>query len=65
MAKEKRLSLSETAGILKLTRQRVHQLYEAGRIPAEQIGNQIVFLESAVHKFKKEKRPPGRPPNVE
>ena len=62
MAKNKLLSLTEVAEMLNLSRQRVHQLFEEGRIEAQWVGLMLVFAESDVKEFKKAKRPPGRPP---
>jgi excisionase family DNA binding protein len=56
------ISTNEAAEKLGITRQRVLQLIEAGRLPATKFAN--VYMIRAVDLKKVEDRPQGRPPKV-
>lgn len=59
---DKILTIPVAAKILKISRQRLHQLVLDGRIPAEDAGGVWILREQDVREFKKQKRPTGRPP---
>jgi excisionase family DNA binding protein len=42
------LSVTEAAGVLGVSRQRVLQLVEAGTLPAQKVGNAVVLFRAAV-----------------
>ena len=44
----KYLTVPQLAKILGLTRQRVHQLVQAGKIPAEKVGNTYIIVEQEI-----------------
>jgi len=56
---EEYLSVSETAEILGISRQRVLQLIEAGRLEARKVGNSYIIARLALRAV--EGRKPGRP----
>ncbi len=61
MSKEiKLLSVIEAAAKLGVSRWRVNQFINEGRIPAQKIGRSYVIKESDLHLV--EDRPTGRPP---
>ncbi len=56
------LSVKQAAGILGVNRQRVQQLIESERLPAEKVGSYYVIKESDLE-FVRERKT-GRPPKV-
>jgi excisionase family DNA binding protein len=56
---EEYISVSEAAEILGISRQRVLQLIEAGRLEARKVGNSYIIARSALQTV--EDRKPGRP----
>lgn len=63
MSKEtKLLSVIEAAEKLGVSRIRVNQLIDNGRLPAQKIGRSYVILESDLQLVKD--RPTGRPPKA-
>ena len=56
---EEYISVSEAAEILSISRQRVLQLIEAGRLKARKVGNTYIIARSALQAV--EDRKPGRP----
>ena len=56
---EEYLSVSEAADELSITRQRVLQLIDAGRLEARRVGNSYIILKSALDSVRDRK--PGRP----
>lgn len=57
----KLLSVKEVADVLQVSKRRVHQLIEEGRLPATKVG--IQFVVKAVDVKKLKINPPGRPKN--
>lgn len=57
------LSVLEAAEKLGVSRWRVNQLINAGRLPAQKIGRSFIIRESDLELVRK--RPPGRPPKNE
>ena len=57
----KLLSVREAAEALGVNRQRVQQLIESKRLPAEKVGSYYVIRESDLKLVRNRK--PGRPPN--
>jgi excisionase family DNA binding protein len=57
---EKLLSVSEAAEKLKISRWRINQLINNGRLPAQKVGRAYVVKESDLELVKD--RRPGRPP---
>lgn len=55
----KLLSTRETAALLGLSRQRVQELAQAGRLPSLLVGNSRVFRPEDVARFRRQ--PTGRP----
>ena len=53
------LSVTEAAGDLGITRQRVLQLIEDGRLDAQKVGNSYIIKKSALNEVRERK--PGRP----
>jgi len=51
------LSVTEVAARLGVSRQRVHQLVEAGRIPATRVGHSILLARSDVAAYETARRP--------
>ena len=49
----KYLSMTQAAELLGVSRQRVHQMVQEGKLKCEKIGNQLVFKERDVLKLKK------------
>lgn len=60
--KEKLLSVKEVATVLGVNRQRVQQLIEAERLPAQKVGTYYVIRESDVELVRERKT--GRPAKV-
>jgi excisionase family DNA binding protein len=61
-ADEEFVSVSEAADDLSITRQRVLQLIDAGRLQARRVGNSYIILKSALDTVRD--RTPGRPPKA-
>jgi excisionase family DNA binding protein len=59
---EEYFSVSEAADDLGITRQRVLQLIDAGRLEARRVGNSYIILKSALDSVRG--RRPGRPPKA-
>lgn len=59
---EEYLSVSEVAQALEITRQRVLQLIDAGRLEARKIGNSYIIAKTSLQAL--EDRKPGRPPKA-
>jgi excisionase family DNA binding protein len=57
------LSVQEVADRLKLTRVRVNQLIDEGKLPAKKVGRSYVIKASDLHLVEKRNKA-GRPPNV-
>lgn len=62
MAQDIYISTSEAAEILGITRQRVLQLIEHGRLAAKKFANVYMILKSDLSAV--EERKPGRPPKA-
>jgi excisionase family DNA binding protein len=54
------LTLAQAADRLGVSRQRLHALIQAGRLPAERLGHAWIIRAADLAAFTP--RPPGRPP---
>lgn len=55
------LSISEAAGVLGLSRERVRVLADDGRIAGDQVAGRLMLPAEAVHRFANSRRRAGRP----
>jgi excisionase family DNA binding protein len=60
---EELLSVQEAADRLNLTRVRVNQLIDEGKLPAKKVGRSYVIKSSNLHLVEKRNKA-GRPPKV-
>ena len=63
MSKAKLLSVADAAEKLNVSRWRINQLINGGRLPAEKVGRAYVIKEPDLKLV--ENRKPGRPPRKE